>query len=349
MQQPFARRLTHPFLFGVATSNFCDRADFMDAVNRFLTATQYAANSHVYPQNCRKIWNLHNPAMTPMHVQIIKCTYKCSGGQASGPYVSPTTTTMAAPNPFALNEITGVMFDQRMRDPNSGVGTIVASNTDQILATNTAAAGVVIVPTVGYGSVWEQYDTAGGTLQSLDAPSCKQKLSWIFPRIHQKVKCKTVFSRWMKPMEETSFSETESWPKVLTPQQLEDQSTPTYYGKQTHFYIMRVYSTANRVIPTGSGTASTATSTRRWNPAMIRIKLTRIIGCRQSGDHAPGYTCGNFTATPSLYAPSSTFALTEQPPASHMVATNCVLHFPAENGWSVNAWNYPSYSNSGMA
>lgn len=301
MGPTYINRLTYPYLFGVMTNWFQDRADYMNAVNTFMNATDYAANNHLFPQGCKKKWYIENASARPAHLQIFKCTVKCSGGTASGAYVTPTTTTMAAPDLTAFSEFTTPLFDQRMRDKTT-VGKINAVNmaADTILASNSATGGVTVYPLAGVGTIWEQYAATTGARQTVSGgpPACTEKLSWIFPSMKKKLKVKQVFSKWLKPWDRQSWTEKESWPAMLTPQQLEDQAAPTYIKDQSHFYFVRGYSLPDFMYTGGGVGALTNVPNRRERPVQFVIQCTRTLGARQSGDHSPNYTVGPFMVAP---------------------------------------------------
>lgn len=294
----FANRLSYPHLFGICTHWFQDRADYMNAINRFMTADQYDKNTHLYPQNCHTKIFIRNPHVAPLHLELIKMTVKCSGGVASGAYVAPTTTTMAAPSLATLNELTKVAFDQRMRDADASGLIITASVADNILAQNINPDGSTNWhnPYPGSGSPWEQFQVATAANTMNEAIACKMRLSWIFPRIHEKFELKTVFRGWIKGWGQRAIKVPEKWPEMITPQQMADVNNATYRKGESHFYFMRAYCKVD--IGTNEGTVATTTDTTyRLFPAYVQMRLSRQIGCRQSGDHVPTYTCGAFPIT----------------------------------------------------
>lgn len=291
----FPNRLSYPFLFGICTHWFQDRADYMNAINRFMTVDQYDKNTHLYPQNCHTKFFLRNPHVAPVHVEIIKMTVKCSGGQASGAYVAPTTTTMAAPDIASLNELTKVAFDQRMRDTDVANCIVNTGLADNILAQNINPDGSTQWknPVVGEGTPWEQYQTASAAQTVNEAIACKMRLSWIFPRIHEKFDVKTVFSGWIRGWSTKAFRVEEKWPEMITPQQMADVNNATYRKGESHFYFMRAFC-KNDIGSNENATATTTDTIYRVFPTYVQMRLSRQIGCRQSGDHVPTYTSGPF-------------------------------------------------------
>lgn len=307
MGPTFVNRLTFPYLFGIMTNWFQDRADYMNAVNKFMTATDYAANNHMFPQGCKKKWYIEAASARPQFLQIFKCTVKCSGDVASAAYMTPTTTTMAGPSLIAYSALAATLWDQRMRDPTVA-GKIASGTLDTILASNSSTGVAVNVPVAGTGNVWEAYDPTTNTrlTESGGPPSCKEKLSWIFPGMKKKVHVKQVFKKWMKPWERITFEENESWPHMLTPQQLEDINAPTYIAKQSHFYFVRAFSAPDIAYNGGGIAAGTNVPKRRERPVQFIIQLKRTIGARISGDHLPNYTVSDHVVAPLATGVSTT-------------------------------------------
>lgn len=263
----------------------------MNAIIRFMSDDQYNKNTHLYPQNCNTKFFLRNPHVVPIHVELIKMTVKCSGGQASGAYVAPTTTTMAAPALTTWNELTKVAFDQRMRDGDASGMIVTSGLADNIIAQNINADGSTNwkYPLAGGATPWEQYQVADASQTVNESIACKMRLSWIFPRLHEKFESTTVFSGWIKGWQTRAIRVNEKWPEVITPQQMADVNNATYRKNESHFYFIRAFTKSD--VGSNESTAATTTATYyRTFPTYVQMRISRQIGCRQSGDHIPTYT-----------------------------------------------------------
>lgn len=293
----FAQSTSFPNLFGIASSWFLDKSDMLDFMNAFLTTAQRDANQHIYPQNCVQKWQLHNPGNFPIIFEMYKMTIKCNKGQASGAYVSPTTSTQSGPDLTSDVELSSTLWDQSMRDVVNGA-IVPCSSYNGVLAVNGLGIAATI-PVAGAANPWEECKTAY-PFRDLNSAAMKTRLGWIFPKLKSQVKISRVFKGVVPLKGHRTFRIKEKWPNEIRPLDLLDRYVPTLKKDYSYFYFIRARAGVMSMAAANPLNATIATSfatSVRQLPVQLIVRHYREWGCRSAGDHIPNYLCGTTLTT----------------------------------------------------